>query len=179
MNYKWMIACFTMVLVGVTMMGTMDTNKDSVLQANLMNQLTEAKLDVDMQAMVVEEMDMQQFTFLENLPMEGYTVEAYAFYGRESMDSDVYDSLLQYEVLYTKGNQSMKLSFSTTQLPLRCYYVSSEKDKVSKIHDVDVIVHQHEDMYLVTFEHDGVYFDIETQQMSEEQLVTILNSILE
>ena len=44
--------------------------------------------------------------------------------------------------------------------------------------DVDVIISQYEKMYVATFKCKEIYFDIETNGITEEELVNLLESII-
>ena len=58
-------------------------------------------------------------------------------------------------------------------------YFIQEGEKISKIGDVELKISQWEEMYIVTFEHNDIYFDIETTGITENQLVDLLESIID
>lgn len=79
---------------------------------------------------------------------------------------------------YTKDDVgTIEIAFSEVGAPLRDYFMNSQNE-VSKIGEVEVVISQFEDKYLVTFDIDGLYFDIETKGISESELVELLNSII-
>ena len=69
------------------------------------------------------------------------------------------------------------IAFSEIEKPLRDYYIDVG-DKVSKIGDIEFIISQYKDMYIVTFNFKDIYFDIETTGITENELLELLQSIL-
>ena len=49
---------------------------------------------------------------------------------------------------------------------------------MSKIGDVNVIISKYEKMYVATFKYKEINFDIETNGITEEELVNLLESII-
>lgn len=69
------------------------------------------------------------------------------------------------------------IAFSEIEKPLRDYYIDVG-DKVSKIGEIELVISQYKDMYIVTFNFKDIYFDIETTGITEDELLEILQSIL-
>ena len=83
------------------------------------------------------------------------------------------------ELLKVKGNlNDIKIAFSEIEAPIRDYFIG-DGDKISKIGNVELKVSQWENMYIVTFEYNDIYFDIETTGITESQLVDLLKSIID
>ena len=74
-------------------------------------------------------------------------------------------------------NRTIRIAFSKIGKPLRDYYLSSE-EKISKIENTDVIITQYEKLYLAEFKLNDVYFDIETDGLTQTELVDFLISII-
>ena len=90
-----------------------------------------------------------------------------------------YSSLHDYVFNYSKDYENtIKVAFSEVGEPIRDNFLDDSK-KISKIGDVDVIISQYEKMYVATFKCKGIYFDIETNGITEEELVNLLESIIE
>lgn len=60
---------------------------------------------------------------------------------------------------------------------LRDYYIGGTKN-ISKIGDVELIISQWKDIYIVSFKHKDIFFDIETTGITENQLIDLLVSII-
>ena len=79
---------------------------------------------------------------------------------------------------YSKDYEnSIKVAFSEVKEPIRDYFLDNSK-KTSKIGDVDVIISQYEKMYVATFRCKDIYFDIETNGITEEEMINLLESII-
>ena len=61
--------------------------------------------------------------------------------------------------------------------PIRDYWYD-EENKKSKIEDIDVEISQYQKLYMVTFKIDNIYFDIEANGITENQLINIIKSII-
>ena len=119
--------------------------------------------------------------FIENLliPEEYKFENSYTVYTRENKEIEEYNVLHDYILNYRKDDLSnIKIAFSKIEEPIRDYYIL-EGDKTSKIVDVELKISQCEEMYIVTFKYKDIYFDIETTGITEEQLVSLLKSIIE
>lgn len=74
-------------------------------------------------------------------------------------------------------DRTIRIAFSKVGKPLRDYHLSSE-EKISKIEGTDVIITQYEKLYLAEFKLNDVYFDIETDGLTQTELVDFLISII-
>lgn len=103
-----------------------------------------------------------------------------AIYTRSDVTKDNYDTLNNYVFSYrnTKNNRNIILAFSDKYKPLRDYYIENKNKKVSKIGNAELYISQSEKMYIVEFEYKGVKFDIETIDISEDELVSLLESLI-
>ncbi len=160
--------------------GEKEESLDVEININKIQYMEMVSLDTD-----VEIVDMNQlpdeFTFMENVSIpEGYNLEdSYIVYTRESIEIEEYNILHDYILNYRKDDSNnITIAFSGVEQPIRDYYIEEGK-KISKIGDVELNISQWEEMYIVTFEYKGIYFDIETTGITEEQLVSLLKSIIE
>lgn len=89
-------------------------------------------------------------------------------------------ALINYELFYSnkENTKNIKISFSKYNKPIRDYYFSSENSKKSFINNHEFIIYKYEDIYMVEFIYNNIYFDIETENISELQLVLLLESIV-
>ena len=149
------------------------------LNINRLKELAVTKLDVDVQIIEMTEVP-EKFKFITNIKVpEEYQLEtSYNVYIRSDRNIAKYDLLHDYVFSYRKdSNNNIKIAFSELEEPLRDYFIDGG-EKVSRIEDTELIISQWEQMYIVTFEHNNLYFDIETTGITENELVTLLESII-
>lgn len=147
------------------------------IQINQLNGMGLARLDVDIQTLEVNDLN-QQYPFLNNLTMDdAYTLDTYAMYGRKDRDTTTYDVLNCYVLSYTNNENSIRIAFSETNEPVRDYYLSRERPECSFINDIECIIYQYEDMMMVTFEYNNLYFDIETSNVEIDNLIDIIKQV--
>ena len=73
--------------------------------------------------------------------------------------------------------RNITIAFSEIDKPLRDYYIDNQELK-SKIGDVELEISQYKNMYIVTFSYNNLNFDIETNGITEDELVELLVSII-
>ena len=160
--------------------GKTDANDGVELNINKIKDMSMTSLDADVKTVEIESLP-EEFTFIENLQIpEEYNFEnGYTVYTRENTDTAEYNVLHDYILNYRKDDlNDIKIAFSEIEEPIRDYFIL-EGEKISKIGDVELKISQWEDMYIVTFEHNNIYFDIETTGITENQLVDLLESIID
>lgn len=140
----------------------------------------DADVKIDVNAIELEQLP-KELMFMENLMIpEEYEFEnIYTLYTRENTEEAEYNVLHDYIFNYRKDDLSnIQISFSKIEQPIRDYFILGG-DKISKIGDVELKISQWKKMYMVTFKYKDIYFDIETTGITEEQLVSLLESIIE
>ena len=160
--------------------GKTDANDGVELNINKIKDMSMTSLDADVKTIELENLP-EEFTFIENLQIpEEYNFEnGYTVYTRENTDTAEYDVLHDYILNYRKDDlNDIKIAFSGIEAPIRDYFIG-DGDKISKIGNVELKVSQWENMYIVTFEYNDIYFDIETTGITESQLVDLLKSIID
>lgn len=136
-------------------------------------------LDADIKTIDIDKLP-EEFKFMENLliPEEYEFENSYTVYTRENINIEEYNILHDYILNYRKDDlNDIKIAFSKVEKPLRDYFIQ-DGDKISKIGDVELNISQWEEMYIVTFEYEDIYFDIETTGITENQLVDLLESLI-
>ena len=154
-------------------------NMNIMLEINPMVGTSMAKLDADVQTVEMTSIP-EKFGFINNiaLPSEYKLDKSYEIYIKENHDTAEYSLLHDYVFNYSKDYEnSIKVAFSEVGEPIRDYFLDDSK-KVSKIGNVDVIISQYEMVYVATFKCKEIYFDIETNGITEEELVNLLESII-
>ena len=163
--------------------GKADGKGESVkveLNINKVKDMSMTSLDADVKIIEIENLP-EEFTFVENLlvPNEYEFENGYTVYTRENIDTAEYNVLHDYVLNYRKDDlNEIKIAFSKVESPIRDYFIG-DGEKISKIGNVELKVSQWEKMYIVTFEYNDIYFDIETTGITENELVDLLKSIID
>ena len=154
-------------------------NMNVILEINPMQGTSMAKLDADVQTVEINSLP-EKFEFINNiaLPSEYKLDNSYELFTRENFNTTEYSLLHDYVFNYSKDcENSIKVAFSEVEEQIRDYFLDDSK-KVSKIGDVNVIISKYEKMYVATFKCKEINFDIETNGITEEELVNLLESII-
>ena len=138
--------------------------------------------DLDAQEKLLNGVNMTYIGYMIGLeiPSDFDNKENYkAIYVRSDRNVEKYDILNNYEFTYrnTSNNRKIIIAFSEKYVPLRDYEIL-DADKISKIGDVELIISQYKNMYIVKFTHKGINFDIETNDITESELISLLESII-
>ena len=154
-------------------------NMNIMLEINPMQGASMAKLDADAQTVEITSIP-EKFEFINNIELlSEYKLDSsYEIFTRENLNTTECDLLHDYVFNYSKDYEnSIKVAFSEVEEPIRDYFLDNSK-KTSKIGDVDVIISQYEKMYVATFRCKDIYFDIETNGITEEEMINLLESII-
>ena len=158
-----------------------DKNIEITLNINEMKELATTSLDADIKMIEIEELP-EKFSFMNdiNIPENLELDNCYNIYTRNSIEEPEYDVLHDYVFNYhTEDNimRNITIAFSEIDKPLRDYYIDNQELK-SKIGDVELEISQYKNMYIVTFSYNNLNFDIETNGITEDELVELLVSII-
>lgn len=74
--------------------------------------------------------------------------------------------------------KSIRIAFSDTNKPLRDYFFSEENSKETIINNVKITIFQYNDIYFTEFSYKDYHFDIEANNISEQELSNLLVSII-
>lgn len=199
LKLKYVLAPVCMVLIAVVgYVGFLNTNNNlnnnpitdfrGGKEESLATTININKID----NMIMADLDAQEKLLNGvNIPYIGYMIgleipsdfdnkENYkAIYVRSDRNVEKYDILNNYEFTYrnTSNNRKIIIAFSEKYVPLRDYEILGA-DKISKIGDVELIISQYKNMYIVKFAHKGINFDIETNDITESELISLLESII-
>ena len=141
------------------------------------------KIDADVKPVSLSELP-SKFNYISSLdiPKDLKQTEMYSLYfsddGKE-IKNRKYDILHDYVIWYEneEDQRKIKIAFSEIDKPVRDYQLG-ESEKMSKINNVDVEISKYKDLYLVTFKYNDLFFDVETNQITIEELVDVLESII-
>lgn len=86
--------------------------------------------------------------------------------------------LIQYQKILknSSNNRSIIISYSEKNTYLLDY--SSVEGKVSKINDFELIIYKYENSYMTKFNYKNIHISIETSDITEEEFVSLLLSII-
>ncbi len=94
-------------------------------------------------------------------------------------NSKEYNKLANYVYSYinTETNRSINIAFSDTNKPLRDYMLE-DIGAVSRIKDITLEIYQYDELYMTEFNYKGYNFDIETSNITQEELIELLKSLI-
>lgn len=116
---------------------------------------------------------------LVNIPKDLDKTDKYIFYFRENKESKDYNILGNYEIIYSNDNdRSINVKYSKDNKPVRDYYFSEDGSKTTTINGVELKIYKFENIYFTEFKSNDYNFDIETSNITEQELSTFLLSIL-
>lgn len=157
-----------------------EENLNIKLNIDKLKDMTISKIDADIKTIEIKELP-EKFQFMNNvkIPKEYKMESSYNIFTREGQKNNgEYNVLHDYVFYYRKDSMnSITIAFSEIEKPLRDCYIEGTKN-ISKIGDVELIISQWKEMYIVTFKHKDIYFDIETTGITENQLIDLLVSII-
>ena len=100
-------------------------------------------------------------------------------YTKKDSYSKEYNEIANYVMLLTNGNdRTIKIKYSKDKEPISDYSFREEKSKVTMIHGVDLKVYRYEESFFTLFYYNGYHFDIETSNITEQELSDYLNSVV-
>lgn len=93
--------------------------------------------------------------------------------------SNSYNLLNNYVSNYTNisNDRSVNIAFSSEYKPLRDYYFD-DIGKQSKINNVNLTIYNYEKIYMTEFNYKNINYDIETNNISENEFIDLLKSII-
>ncbi len=167
-------------LQGESLGKTENDNIKVELKINKIKDMSMAKLDTDVKTIEIENLpENMQFINKVKISDEYKLTSSYNVYTRDiNSDNRDYNILHDYLFYYEKGeNNIIRIAVSEIEKPLRDYFIG-EGEKISKIGDAKLTIYQWNQMYIVNFEYKNMYFDIETTGVTEDELTTLLESII-
>lgn len=192
---KWSVApvCLIAIVCGVMVFGG---NKTDVLQGtdkpymnkenialninNINGEVGQTKINGEIENLKEEDINLAHYDLLDlSVPEDMEDKDIYGVYpngGNNTESKSVYN----YNLVYSdaNNNRSINISFSKENKPLRDYHFNDDGNKVSKINDKELKIYKYEDLYMTEFSYKGVNYDIETSNISQEEFVTLLQSII-
>lgn len=157
-----------------------DTNSSDIIHINHFDGIGLGKVDADIKE--INDINIPYFDILSHkeIPNDFDGERLSAIYIKETKDSKDYNLLNNYSFSYynTSNDRSIIIAFSNTHQPMRDYYLD-ESGKISKINNVELTIFQYENTYMTTFTYKNYHFDIETNDISQDEFITLLKSIIQ
>lgn len=157
------------------------------LNINRIKNMAQTQLDADIKLKKIDGKTeditrlSSEFKFIDTIKIPNglKLTNAYYIYTRSNQEIKEYNLLHDYVFDYEEEGQAkdITLAFSKVGKPLRDYYIDSQ-DKKSIIGDVELVISQYKEMYIVRFSNQDIHFDIETNGITETELVDLLQSII-
>lgn len=196
--WKWSFVpiCLVAIIGGVLLVN----NNNKELKTNIYKPNIETKDNVnlyinDVSKMVQDDADVQnadiKITNIENIsyfkeiadikvPSDFDNQETYGIYVKHDRDSNDYNILQSYVINYSnkKNDRNIRISFSKENKPVRDYYFSEEGSRMSSINNFELKIFKYNKLYFTEFNYKDINFDIETSNITEQELTNLLLSIL-
>ncbi|MGN1344324.1 MAG: hypothetical protein ACI4U3_07070 [Traorella sp.] len=115
------------------------------------------------------------FPFIQKLEnYQGYESDIYLVYSKENNSINEYNILHDWIFTLKKDSLEIKIRFSDIGKPLRDVFFETKSTKQSTIHNVSMTIYQLNDLYYASFENNGLYFNIEAQNVNLNEFIEIL-----
>ena len=155
-------------------------NQDTASQQIVINPISDmasTKLMVDSREISREDIpsDIRYLADLTIVPLSYLT----AYYTKSNYSESAYDVLHDYVLLFFNedNEQSIRISASKEGNPLRDYFFTAPKE-LSFIKGVSVNISKYEEKYIVTFSQGRFSFDVETNQLNQDELIALLEEMI-
>lgn len=157
-----------------------DSKEKIEIYINNIDKLGATLTDADVKV-VNEEENSIWISIVSNIviPEQLEKKESYMLYTRKDKESP-YDILNSYVYNYYNEEtlSSIRISFSNKNKPLRDYHFSEEGAKETTINNVKMKIFKYENIYFTEFNYKDYNFDIETTNITQDELINLLKSII-
>lgn len=120
-----------------------------------------------------------------SLPNELSLTDSYCLYVKdyngnskeEYMQIKEYTKLSGCHLIYSKTEKVINIAIAKGQNPLRDYYFENDNLKSSKINDIKTTIIKYKNYYWATFNKNDIYYDIESNNITIDELLRLIISI--
>ena len=151
------------------------------IKINKLNNYSITKLDADIKDVESNNMAFPNaFDYNKlKLPIDLTKVRKSVIYTKNEKQND-YTNLNSYILSYYNDNETknIKVAFSDKNRPIRDYYFSNENAVISIIKDKKLKIYSYEEIFFVEFHYNDYYFDIETNNILQDELIDLISSII-
>lgn len=194
-KYAGGICCVALIVMGFILFNgkndikkIFDNGKD-VIYINKVNSNSQAMLDVDIKSLDIDSnsdklyKDLNEsYSFINeiSIPSDLIINKKYAIYGKENISDNNYSVLHNYRFIYKTSNSYRKITVSFSknfEIP-RDLILVSDNNKESTINNTKLVIQQYGQTYMTSFKYNNINFDIETRNITENEFISLLQSII-
>lgn len=199
-TYKYLVSSFIILIIcgvlfifnnrkeDVLIDNSFNDNKtDDEIIFNNLNIGNESKSSADIDGRTVNiTMDelYSEYSFVKefNIPSDITSNRVFKYYSKDytkGMNSE-YNIFEGYEIIYyTQNNRNIDIfMLKNNEVRARCYSINLEDMNVSKINNANVKIMVNGNNYIAIFSYNNINYDIETNGISKEEFINLLNSII-
>ena len=88
----------------------------------------------------------------------------------------LHDYVFEYQ---TESGGEAKIAICSAEEPLRDYFIKCDNPKQSEINGISVVIYGYQGTFMVEFSHENINYDIETSNITIEELEDLLVGIIE
>lgn len=148
-------------------------NGNNNIIINKLNNMSQFKIDAEVQIVNIPDLEVLESL---NIPKRLDKMNGAKIYTRNGKTGD-YNIFANYEFSYFNDDNWITIALSDTNKPVRDYYFESVGSS-STINNINLIIYKYQDAYLTEFVYKGYNFDIETSGITEEELISLLESLI-
>ncbi len=192
--WKWSLVPICLVAVIGGIMLNISQNKNIIIDSyidkensielsiNNLEKVGASKFDADIKEIQTTNSDASWLNILKTnitIPEDLNKFDSYSIYTRTDKTGE-YNILNCNVYWYSSDNndKDIRISFSDTNKPIRDYLFSDEGSKETTINNTKLKIFKYNTIYFTEFKYEGYNFDIETNNISEEELSNLLFSII-
>ena len=181
-----MVSCF-MLFSDKNSPKIFTTESGNEIVINNLKNVGAALLDVK----IDENVNFDEFAFINNIkiPNDLLLSTRYLMYTKELCETKEECAIAPYDIAHTYTlwyekminnivQSKIIISFSREFAPLRDYFIENNNFKTSTINNTELTIANYNEMYIATFSYNGLNFDIESNGISETELIELLESII-
>lgn len=152
-----------------------ETMKETININNMSNQKGLLKIDGNIKE--ANNVFIPYYDVLSNLNVPSYLEEKdYAIYVKSNPDINNYDKVIQYVKSFYNDDKSIEINYSQENEPVRDYLF--QDGEVSVINNFKLVIYKYENSYMTKFKYKDLFIDIETTNITEEQFLNLIKSII-
>lgn len=182
-----MIPAF-MLMIALVLMGIKEPRELTIgkenttieLRINKIKDMALTQSDADVKTVEMKNLP-EKLDFINHIciPKDMKMSDCYQVYVKENIQAKEYNILHDYVFIYEDqaNEKNVQIALSEIDNPLRDYYLDSAGE-TSKINNTEVMIYQYENRYMVSFQYYNINFDIETNNIQQEELEKLLTSII-
>lgn len=157
-------------------------NNDVIIVNSIDNNFDNTKLDIDGRSKDITTDDLYKiYPLLKDIVVPNdYNINGIIKCYLFNDDTGKYDKLYGYNIIYSGGNNKyidILILIDTTKR-LRCFSIDTDEMKSSIINGNSIKIMGEDKYYYAIFSYNNINFDIETNEISEEEFIQLIKSIV-